>query len=168
MTLEEFWNIVDRIHQASGGDMDKKCELLGAELRQLSLEEVVSFDAHFTDCLDCAYSRPMWAAAYIMGGGCSDDSFWDFRSTLISMGREIYERAVADPQSLADLDLENGDEMQWEDYQYVASKVEEELSGGREFPRSRPHPAEPSGESWDERAVAKLYPKLAERYGYSD
>ncbi len=167
MTLEHFWSIVDRVHQASGDDMEKKCQLLESELRQLTLDEVLSFRAHFTDCLDRAYSWPLWAAAYIMGGGCSNDSFWDFRSTLISMGRETYDRALADPQSLSELDLKDGDEMLWEGYQYVSRKVEEALSGGREFPRSRPHPQEPSGEPWDESAVAELYPKLVERYGYT-
>src|SRR6478736_5366951 len=122
MTLDQFWNIVDRVHQASGGDMEKKCQLLDAELRRLSLDEVRSFHTHFTECVDRAYHWPLWAAAYVMGGGCSDDSFWDFRSTLISMGRDTFERAMADPQSLAELDLEDGDEMQWEGYQYVPSK----------------------------------------------
>lgn len=167
MTLDQFWNIVDRVHRASGGDMDKKCQLLDAELRRLSLDEVLSFDAHFTECVDRAYHWPLWAAAYIMGSGCGDDGFWDFRSTLISMGRDTFERAMADPQSLAELDLEDGDEMQWEGYQYVPSRVEEALSGGREFPRSRLHPKDPSGEPWDESTVAQLYPKLAERYGYA-
>ncbi len=166
MTLNQFWSMVDQVHQASGGDMKRKCELLDSQLRSLSLEEALSFDGHFTDCLDRAYSWPVWAAAYIMGSGCSDDSFWDFRSTLISMGREIYERAMADPESLAELDLENGDEMQWEGYQYVPGKVAEALSGGREFPRSRPHPKEPSGAPWQESAVAELYPRSAKRYRY--
>src|SRR5262249_13558304 len=146
MMLDQFWNIVDQVHRASDGDMARKCQLLKAELRRLSLDEVLSFEAHFTDCRDRAYSWPLWAAAYIMGRGCSNDGFWDFRSTLNWMGRETYERALADPQSLAELGQEDGDEMQWEGYQYISSKVEEALSGGRDFPRSRPHPEEPSGE----------------------
>jgi hypothetical protein len=165
MTIDQFWNIVDEVHRNSGGDMEKKCKLLDSELRRLSLDEVLSFDAHFTDCLDRAYSWPLWAAAYIMGGGCSNDSFWDFRSTLISMGRDTFERAIADPQSLAELDLEDGEEMLWEGYQYVPTRVERDLSGGQDFPRSRPHPKEPSGKRWDESSAAELYPKLAEKYG---
>jgi hypothetical protein len=75
MTLDQFWSIVDQVHRASGGGMEKKCNLLDTELRRLSLDEVLSFEAHFTDCLDRAYSWLLWAAAYIIGGGCSDDSF---------------------------------------------------------------------------------------------
>jgi hypothetical protein len=67
---------------------------------------VRSFNAHFDDCEDRAYSYELWAAAYIIGHGCSDDSFSDFRSTLISMGRETFERALEDPESLADMDYD--------------------------------------------------------------
>ncbi len=64
MTLEQFWNIVEKAHRASGGDMDKKCVLLDAELRRLPLEEVRSFLGHFDECCDRAYSWELWAAAY--------------------------------------------------------------------------------------------------------
>ncbi|MFD6293827.1 DUF4240 domain-containing protein [Streptomyces sp. NPDC060235] len=42
------------------------------------------------------------AAAYLIGGGCSNDSFMDFRAGLIALGRDWYEKATADPDSLAD------------------------------------------------------------------
>ena len=166
MTVDEFWNIVDRVHLNSGGDIDQKFYLLGVELRQLPLEEVRSFDAHFTECLYRAYQWSLWAAAYIMCGGCSDDGFWDFRSMLISMGRRTYDRAIADPDSLADLDLEDGDEMQCEGYQYIAGQVEEALGGGDIIADFPPHPKEPSGEPWNKDTVAHFYPKLSKKYGY--
>jgi len=165
MTLDEFWNIIAKVDRESEGAFQKKCELLDRDLRKLSLDEVLSFDTHFTECLDRAYTWELWAAAYIMGGGCSDDGFWDFRSTLISMGREIFERAVGDPETLAEFKIKNG-HWEREGFQYVATTVERDLSGGQEFPRSQPHPKEPSGERWDESTVAELYPKLAERYKY--
>lgn len=166
MMIDEFWNIVDRVQRDSGGDTDRKFDLLGAELRKLTLEEVRSFDAHFTECLYRAYRWSLWAAAYIMGGGCSDDGFWDFRSMLISMGRETYERAIADPDSLAELDLEDGDEMQCEGYQYIAGQVEEALGGGDEVADRPPHPKEPLGKRWDEKTVGQFYPKLIKKYGH--
>jgi hypothetical protein len=66
---------------------------------------------------------------------------------------------------LADVGNED-DHWQHEGFQYVATTVERDLSGGQEFPRSQPHPQDPSGEPWDESTVAKLYPKLAERFKY--
>jgi hypothetical protein len=166
MTLDQFWNTVERVHRDSRGDMDKKCELLEAELRRLPLEEILSFHRHFNECQDRAYTWELWAAAYIIGGGCSDDSFSDFRSTLISMGRQIFERALADPQSLADMEYD-ADTAHYEGYQYVPTRVKTEVGGGKQFQRYAAHPSEPSGKPWDEDKVAELYPRLAEKYDYS-
>src|SRR5574341_834355 len=106
MTLDQFWNIIETIHQDSAGDMPTKCKLLDQHLRTLPPEELRSFDEHFADCLDRAYTWELWAAAYIIGSGCSDDKFCDFRSTFISMGRDTYEGAMLDPESLADRDYD--------------------------------------------------------------
>ncbi len=167
MTVDQFWNLVEKVHHASQGDMDKKCELLDAELRRLPLDEVRSFREYFYECKDRAYTWELWAAAYIIGGGCSNDKFSDFRSTLISMGRQTFEHALADPQWLADVDYD-ADMADYEGYQYVPGKVEHDLNGRQDFPRSRPHPKAPSGAEWDEDKVAKLFPKLAQKYDYRD
>ena len=45
------------------------------------------------------------AAASLILGGCSDDGFEYFRGWLIAQGREVFERSVADPDSLADLSV---------------------------------------------------------------
>ena len=166
MTLDQFWTIVEKVHRASDGDMDRKCQLLDAELRRLPLEEVVSFHNHFDDCKDRAYNWELWGAAYIIGGGCSDDAFSDFRSTLISMGKLTFERALADPQSLADMNYD-ADVAHYEGYQYVPTTVKKELAAGQKFPRVHPHPAEPSGKPWEDDQLAALYPKLVEKYDYS-
>jgi hypothetical protein len=166
MTIDEFWNTVEKVHRASGGDMDKKCKLLEVGLRKLPLEEVRSFHDYFYECCDRAYNWPLWAAAYIIGGGCSDDAFSDFRATLVSMGRDTFERALANPEWLAGIDYD-ADDAHYEGYQYVPTQVEKELSGGQMFPRTRQHPAEPSGEPWDEDRVAELYPKLATKYNFA-
>ena len=50
-----------------------------------------------------SYRTPLWAAAYVINGGCSDDGFDYFRGWLIVQGRQVFERAVADPDALADL-----------------------------------------------------------------
>ena len=44
----------------------------------------------------------VWAAAYLIGGGCSDDSFIDFRARLISQGRGWYQKAADSPGNLAE------------------------------------------------------------------
>jgi len=162
MTRDDFWKILGNVHQKSGTDIDKRFELLEAELEKLPLGEVQSFDVHFTDCLHKAYTWELWGAAYVIGGGCSDDGFWDFRSTLIACGREIFERALKDPESLADLDQDLCENLQVEGMQYIAGTVAERLGG--DLVDTPPHPREPSGRKWDEADVAELYPKLAAKY----
>ncbi|HEX3626116.1 MAG TPA: DUF4240 domain-containing protein [Verrucomicrobiae bacterium] len=165
MTKDDFWAIVERVHLASNGDMDVKGELLETELGKLSADEVRSFDGHFSECFHQAYAWNLWDAAYIICGGCSDDGFMDFRSTLISMGKNIFEQAVADPEYLAELHL-TGESVN-EGYQYVASSVYEEKAG-REMPRGKKHPREPKGKQSKEWEIAKRLPRLAAEYGYTD
>lgn len=44
----------------------------------------------------------MWGAAYLIKDGvCSSDGFWYFQVWLIGLGREAFERAVANPDNLA-------------------------------------------------------------------
>jgi hypothetical protein len=51
-----------------------------------------------------SYRTPLlWAAAYVINGGCSNDGFEYFRGWLIVQGREVFEHVVADPGTLADL-----------------------------------------------------------------
>lgn len=73
LTLDEFWEIVENVHRASDGNMDKKCELLDAKLRRLTLEQVRSFQAHFDECQVRAYFQELWDVAASICGGCSDD-----------------------------------------------------------------------------------------------
>lgn len=50
-----------------------------------------------------SYRTSLWAAAYVINGGCSDDGFDYFRGWLILQGRKVFEQVVADPDALADL-----------------------------------------------------------------
>ena len=138
--------------------------MLEATLGKLSLAELQSLETHFTDCHYRAYTWDLWGAAYIIGGGCSDDGFWDFRSTLITCGQKIFERALKDPDSLADLPFELADSLQVEGILYISGKVAERW-GGDILPRSKPHPKRPAGKKWNEVELAKLHPRLTKTYG---
>jgi hypothetical protein len=57
-----------------------------------------------------AYRVDLWAAADLMCGGCSDDGFACFRGWLVAQGRTVRERAVAAPDSLADVGVDPDDD----------------------------------------------------------
>jgi Protein of unknown function (DUF4240) len=65
--------------------------------------EIVSAGEVLWGLMADSYRRPLWAAAYLVNGGCSDDGFEYFRGWLIMQGRGVYERVVADPDALAGL-----------------------------------------------------------------
>jgi len=163
MNAEQFWQMIDSVHVESGGDMDRKCELLKEQLLTLEGAELREFIAHFDSVDTAAYTWPLWGAAYVMNGGCSDDSFTDFRATLISQGRKIYERALSNPDSLVELDLDDGEDACYEGFQYVKNEVEEEKFG-EISKRKINFPDEPTGTEWEEDALAQLYPKLSAKY----
>lgn len=158
----KFWTIIGSAHEQSNGDMDVKCELIRAALSKLPKDDARAFSGLFRAMMDRAYSWPLWGAAYVINGGCGDDTFSDFRASLISRGRTAFERALADPESLA---AEDFDEDTWfyEGYQYAVTDGVEAAVGSA-VNRESPHPDEPSGQAWDEDKVYELYPLLAEKF----
>lgn len=169
MTIDEFWDIVDRVHAASPSDMKNKCRLLGDKLRRLPAKEVLSFGRHFADCFYKAYHWDIWGAAIIIDHGCGDDSFMDFRSTLISLGRAPFEAALRDADSLADFDIDPA-WATYEGYQYVMPEVYEEMTSGEEPPDEdkRRHPQEAAGVPVVEWEMSKRFPRLAAKYRHKD
>ncbi|MEQ1823701.1 MAG: DUF4240 domain-containing protein [Fimbriimonadaceae bacterium] len=173
MTLDQFWQVIDRINAPAAkprfsqpfskppanGGMDEKLGKLEAELAKLPTAEKQSFADHFDECDARAYSWELWGAAYVIHGGCSDDSFMDFRSTLICMGRAIFEAALADPESLANLEIDE-DDLFYEGFGYTAHGNYDQIS------RNVPFPEKPRGQEWDEEQVGDVYPQLAKKFGW--
>jgi len=161
MDEDGFWKIVQNAHDSSGGDMDQKCAALRRQVAALSKKDAPEFARLFDAKMDQAYSWPLWGAAYVINGGCSDDTFTDFRAALISRGRQAFERAIADPDSLADEDFDEGDWF-YEGYQYAVTDGVEAVAGTRP---QRSAPGQPSGTEWREDAVYALFPKLSGKFG---
>ena len=109
MDEENFWEIVQRANDISDGDMDRKCGALRQRISTLSNEAALEFARLFDAMMGKAYCWPLWGAAYVINGGCGDDLFTDFRASLISRGRPAFERALADPDTLADEDFSESD-----------------------------------------------------------
>src|SRR5688572_10742276 len=121
MTKDQFWQIIQRSLDGSGGNIDEQADALKEELSKLSLEEIVFFDQHVEACLREAYSRDLWGAAYIIAGGCSDDGFEYFRRWLISRGQEWFEKAMKDSDDLADYPQKLSDsDVEFEEFAYLA------------------------------------------------
>jgi hypothetical protein len=96
MNTDQFWQLIDATRgQPERGDM------LTAALTTLPPDEIIRFQLLYDDVLQSANTVDLWGAAHQIMGGCSDDAFSDFREDLVELGREVFEAAVRNPDSLA-------------------------------------------------------------------
>lgn len=170
MDETEFWELVDATREGAEGDPDEQADLLIERLIQLDPDSVLDFARHFEYRYNRAYRWDLWGAAWVLLDGASDDAFDFFRCWLIGQGRDVFEGAVHDPDSLADLVNEFDDEIDGdgEELGYAADEAYEQLTGvvapDLGIP---PAPPEPEGTPVDfenESALSERYPKLWERF----
>ncbi|GLY68915.1 DUF4240 domain-containing protein [Amycolatopsis taiwanensis] len=127
MDIRQFWTLIDdaRSQVPAPADSDAVAGRASTLLAACPREEIVATQQVIWDLMADSYRNPLWAAAYMINGGCSDDGFDYFRGWLIAQGRDVFEQAVADPDALADLPsiraaAVDGAEMECEDTLSIA------------------------------------------------
>ena len=124
--------------------------------------------------MERSYTWELWGAAHVIQGWASDDTFEYFRCWLISKGRRVFERVLADPDSLADiLAPDSQGDLEFEGFAYIARNVWGEKVGkpGGEMPNAasmmhfggRPSGAPIGGNPF---LLAQRYPKLWKHFGH--
>ncbi|MER6101986.1 DUF4240 domain-containing protein [Streptomyces sp. NPDC001832] len=176
MNTTDFWNLIDdaRAQVNAPADAEAVVERASALLAARPRDEIVAAQQLLWDLMAASYRAPLWAAAYTINGGCSDDGFDYFRGWLIAQGREVFERVVADPDTLAELPViraaaAEAEEMDCERMLGIAwdahrSATGEDLPGGSftiDYPVLDP---EWNFDFEDAERVAPRLPKLAALY----
>ncbi|MEU5113471.1 DUF4240 domain-containing protein [Streptomyces longwoodensis] len=170
MDETQFWELVDTAREAAEGDPEEQADLLVSRLLDLDPDAVLDFARHFEARYHRAYRWELWGAAWVLLDGASDDAFDFFRCWLIGQGREVFEGALHDPDSLADLldDFDEEIDGDGEELGYAADEAYEQLTGTVAPDLGLPAPAaEPEGspiDFEDEQALADRYPKLWDRF----
>jgi len=191
MDENTFWDIIAASRKQAGGIQDAQVDALTTLLSALKIEDIEGFEACFSEMMARSYRWELWAAAYLVQGGCSDDCFDYFRFWLISMGRETFDAVLANPDTLASIDLPPDDDdalAEWqkqtkdsslfpefEDFAYVAPHVWAKKSGkdSSEMPSSPvlrvAYSQGPAGNTWDETDTAyftQTLPRLWAKFGW--
>ena len=162
MDDDRFWALIEAARDAAGDDVEDRVAGLEQALMGLEPRELIGFQRKYDEHLARACRWELWGAAYVIKGGCSDDAFRHFRDWLVSEGEAVYEAALSDPESLADVDA--GSPFELESFGYVAAEVYEQLAD-EEMPRGRSaEPAEPAGKAWEEDDLTGLFPRLARKF----
>ncbi|WP_042352565.1 DUF4240 domain-containing protein [Bacillus massiliigorillae] len=99
MTEALFWELLKKC-KLKGEYAEEQIEWLITHLSKKSIKDIVKFDYIFNTYYKTSYTSELWAAAYIILGGCSDDCFDYFRAWVLYLGKKEYETAINDPQTL--------------------------------------------------------------------
>jgi hypothetical protein len=164
MDVSAFWKIIDDARTNATDDEDFLTRIDSC-IRVLEPAELLEFQRHFKKMHTESYSWNLWGAAYLMNGGCSDDGFDYFRAWLLAQGRDTFEKALADPDTLAALENPEGE---LEEFMYLApqayeDKTREQMPDSVFQVATRPK----LGEGWDFDDDAEMkdrYPKLFAKY----
>lgn len=179
MNHNGFWPLIEGARSASGGHCARQVDALAQALRGHSPQEILDFRKILGELLDRAYRYELWAAAYLINGGCSDDGLVYFLGWLIAQGRDVYQAALEDPDSLvshplvASLDARYGS-LWCEQLLSVADRAYETVTGHE--PPAEPNAevaaaddsARPIGEDFDfddPEQMRRRYPRLWARFG---
>jgi hypothetical protein len=182
MTANEFWNIIQTSNQPADGDQDMQMETLETALEELEPNDLIEFQNFFNEAHSNSYRANLWGAAFLMNGGCSDDCFDYFRGWLIAQGREVFEAALENPDSLADVvpeDAEADFEFENEDILNLAGRIWEAQTGLEPegfYAQLKPHRYEQNKlgdlELWstdgdaDAQKCLTIYPQLWAKFGW--
>lgn len=120
MDKESFWNVIGEVNRCvDGGDQEAILDATRKKMMEYSAADIARWHEIRGVYMDLAYRNDLWAACVATGTHCSDDGFIDFRSWLISQGREVYMQVLQDPDSLAEVDIPS-EGADFEAYGYVA------------------------------------------------
>lgn len=169
MDTDRFWKIIEVATRHDPEAAEDWNNQLVEQLVKLPPEEILEWDRIFDDLTSQAYRNDLWAAAYLINGGASDDGFYYFRCWLVGMGRDVCMKALEAPDSLADVVQPNwmseGIDAEAEIYAaaYRAWQTVTTSPDGVPYPIQRER-AELVGEDFDfddDEAMRRILPRLS-------
>lgn len=90
-----FWALL-----TSGGDTpDDRLDTLPDRLAAYDAKAIKTFGQMVTDRMAEAYREDIWALAYLLMDGCSDDAFHYFRTWLLLQGQATFDGVLRDPDA---------------------------------------------------------------------
>jgi hypothetical protein len=188
MDLDAFWELIERSRQETSNPA-ARLQWLQEQLVRQPTVEIVDFQIWIDRLRRRVDTWLMWGAAYLIKDGvCSSDGFWYFQVWLIGLGREAFERAVANPDSVPEVlrlagrpadDWSLDEWPNWELLDSVASNAYEQLTGEAEgiyhameaqghHGANLPHPADEPWDFDDPAETAQRLPRLSRLFPLSD
>ncbi|MES2569581.1 MAG: DUF4240 domain-containing protein [Verrucomicrobiota bacterium] len=163
MDDQTFWQIIEETRDTS---IERQEQKLYDRLRKLPEEDILEFERLTSIRYWELYSWELWGVAYLYGGGCSDDSFMDWRYWVIFCGKEVFETARDRPDELVPV-IDAHSNAGCEGIGYVPMRVLRDKNPNWEDTCPEfdvPRPEEPRGMNWKEEELKELLPKTYRRF----
>lgn len=125
--LEEdlFWLIIENSLLNANNLQDQETALI-QELENLTAEDIIGFQLRLEFYSYSLHSPEIWCAACIMNDDTDPKHFFYFKNWIISQGQELFEKAILNPDNLADYFNEgfNEDDLyEFEEFHLIADTV---------------------------------------------
>jgi hypothetical protein len=167
--IQQFWELIGEAHLPDIPDTGDWSEALETTLGRLEPAEIVEWNHIFDQFAKDAYTIDLMAACWLINGGAGDDGFYYFRCWLIGMGKEVYEAALANSDSLANVvDPRRDAEAEIYAAAHFAWMKVTGKSDTEPYPARDEH-AQLQGVDWDfedKEQQRKRLPRLSKMYGH--
>ena len=169
MRTDDFWAVIARATADRPATPAEVASRATADLATRDPEEIVAWGRHLDKVMVASGTEDLWAAAYLINGGCSDDGFDNFRGWLIAHGRDAVAGSVKSPDSLADMEsvraaAENGAVFEAEEVLSIASAAYQQATGSELPAEERAATRPDAADLWDfdnEEEMQRRLPKLS-------
>ena len=188
MIEDEFWYLIEASRRAESA-RDRREEFLRQRLWRAPRRHLLDFVQLLSATREPANTYRLWRAAdIIMSGYCSTDSFHYFQMWLVGLGRDAYDAAIADPDTLAAVPevqrlatlprpWPDDEYPEWDSLEFIACEIGDQRTDidgdirdvvtderGVHL-RMDPNPDDLQWCQLDSAAVARQYPRLWDLFG---
>jgi len=175
LSERRFWNVISRSLDGTdsvGLRMETQEQSIERELERLSRDEHTGFLGHLYSRFHKSYRNDLWAVAFTVMKGCSEDCFIDFRMWFVMRGRSVYNAGLRNPDFLCpEFDKIPEDDIPLWDYGF-SEHFDRRFGDGAhsiayakfKFPPEKLADPENKWTSDDESTIRKLCPIVFEKY----
>lgn len=171
MNEQIFWELIDQARKAPNSNFETQCVTLTELLTAHTTEDIIAFEHLLRQKIEQASSWPVMAATFVVCSFISDDTYEDFRAWLVGQGKDNFNKAIKDPNTICDfLKPHEARDLGGEYMLFVAANAYLDKLGKddeEEFYELIEHPDEKEiVQKWPETkdAYRKLFPRLYDTF----
>ena len=101
MNEQNLWKLVQDAKEAKPTAY-QQTQYLTRVISSYSAQSILSLKNIYWKLLKSSFTADLWAAAYVLNNGCSEQNFLYFRNWLILQGQSTFKKAIQDPECLID------------------------------------------------------------------